>query len=388
MFSAPPPERPRPAARRGFTLIELLVVIAIIAILVSLLLPAVQQAREAARVAQCKNNLKQIGLAVHNFESTYKKLPPGHLDLGTHQYAALGDLFWGQRTGTLSFLLPYMDAGPIYDLMDEDLFNVDLTPQSPNTDIAKAPYNTYPLITSSNPRGKAHWGQYQDGISATLTDAYQLSYTKIPSFTCPSTNPYASSRTVLLFNCWINNNGSLSRFTGGPKPSAGAASTYPVSFASEMGRTNYLPCAGYLGAIGPLPNFGPHPGFGISRIGMFSSREQATIGKVRDGMSNTLMFGETVGYEEDGQLVGSWAWMSSQPMTTYFGLPSHAASVFNTPVGDAKSQFRYSSDHNGDVVQFVLGDGSVQAINPSIDRNQFIFLSGIFEGETLDQAAF
>ncbi|MEY3173744.1 MAG: hypothetical protein RLZZ436_1658, partial [Planctomycetota bacterium] len=111
----------KPSSRHGFTLIELLVVIAIIAILVALLLPAVQQAREAARRTQCKNNLKQIGLAVHNFESTYSRLPhSGQCD----STGGASTTYMTQSTPTL--LLPYIEQVNVYQLMDHQLKYSDM----------------------------------------------------------------------------------------------------------------------------------------------------------------------------------------------------------------------------------------------------------------------
>src|SRR5579872_7407470 len=104
----------RVARRRGFTLIELLVVIAIIAVLVALLLPAVQQAREAARRTQCKNNLKQYGLALQNYHDTYKIFP-----IGSDQY------IWnpGNQLSWHARILPFADQTPLYNQINQNLQN-------------------------------------------------------------------------------------------------------------------------------------------------------------------------------------------------------------------------------------------------------------------------
>jgi len=108
---------------RGFTLIELLVVIAIIAVLISLLLPAVQSAREAARRAQCVNNLKQIGLANHNFESTNNHFPPGY-----GMYPTGG----GGRANANAMILSFMESANLYGAFNLSV-NINLTgPTSPN----------------------------------------------------------------------------------------------------------------------------------------------------------------------------------------------------------------------------------------------------------------
>ncbi|QDT52424.1 Type II secretion system protein G precursor [Caulifigura coniformis] len=95
-----------PRGRRGFTLIELLVVIAIIAILIALLLPAVQQAREAARRTQCKNNMKQIGLAMHNYHDVYSRFPNGRVT---------------NVCGWSVAILPYLDGGNLYNTYNHNV---------------------------------------------------------------------------------------------------------------------------------------------------------------------------------------------------------------------------------------------------------------------------
>lgn len=143
--------------RRGFTLVELLVVIAIIGILIALLLPAVQAAREAARRSKCTNNLKQMALALQNHAAAKKYLPPGQLTNDTHPNC---DSSTGETwTNWAIEILPYMEEGPLYARYRQDLYNLDpvnlpvlqtildyqVCPTDPNgRRIGTPQYDTYP----------------------------------------------------------------------------------------------------------------------------------------------------------------------------------------------------------------------------------------------------
>jgi prepilin-type N-terminal cleavage/methylation domain-containing protein/prepilin-type processing-associated H-X9-DG protein len=152
---------------RGFTLIELLVVIAIIGVLIALLLPAVQSAREAARRSQCTNNLKQLGLAIHNYESTNQCVPPSGSTCGP------------QRYGMKVRLLPYMEAAPIYNA-----FNLAVTPYSWNTG----------TLSTGNCFGATVTYSYMDGQAMNATAGSSA----ISAFLCPSdANPGNSGTNTI-----------------------------------------------------------------------------------------------------------------------------------------------------------------------------------------------
>lgn len=138
----------RSSRRLGFTLIELLVVIAIIAVLIALLLPAVQQAREAARRSQCKNNLKQLGLALHNYHDTYNCFPIAGVSASVTPVSAHARV------------LPYVDQAPLYNLVDfnQTYDHVNNTvPRMTELQVFRCPSDTDTLPATIGGRNNYYW---------------------------------------------------------------------------------------------------------------------------------------------------------------------------------------------------------------------------------------
>jgi len=161
-----------PTRLTGFTLIELLVVIAIIAILVALLLPAVQQAREAARRSQCKNNLKQIGLALHNYHSTFRCFPQGYIDGDTVRNGSVQDGGWGWQT----HLLPSLEQSNVYDQLDMSYHPFGVNTISENIATVATPVPVFDCPSDPKPQTTTLHDSSDSGYVETIaTTSYQAS---------------------------------------------------------------------------------------------------------------------------------------------------------------------------------------------------------------------
>jgi prepilin-type N-terminal cleavage/methylation domain-containing protein/prepilin-type processing-associated H-X9-DG protein len=306
--------------RVGFTLIELLVVIAIIAVLLGLLLPAVQRVREAANRISCANNLKQLGLACHNYDTTYGRLPPGYLGPipNEQEYGAAVDQI--QHVGLLVYLLPYVEQENLYRQLQ---INFD-----PGT-LGPAWY--------TNP---TNW---------------QLAQTRIKLFECPSDNIATDSSvfgTVEAFHCY-NYSAPIVPNTDDNTNTDGVS--LDPSNPTILGRSNYAGCAGLAGK-GTSQYWSKYEG-------IFTNRSQSALARIPDGTSNTLLLGEFDGGRQNGQRMYLPTWMRCGVVPTWEGLPRDGQDPVSPPGFDSK--------HPG-VVQFCFADGSVRVLRKGsswIDAN-------------------
>ncbi|HBN76080.1 MAG TPA: prepilin-type cleavage/methylation domain-containing protein [Planctomycetaceae bacterium] len=312
------------AKRTAFTLIELLVVIAIIAILVALLLPAVQQAREAARRSSCKNNLKQIGLALHNYHDVHQAFPPGYInqfdsqpttggEYGTAVAAERSAWGWG------AFMLPFVEQSALFDTL-----------QVGNIRIKTALANT------------------------TLLSAMQ---TPVSSFRCPS-DPAPSLNSSLTLRDSANTARSV------------ATSNYLAANSSRHWHTGaYLTGPG----LGDLNQWGAGPGSGNSPNGMFWRNSKVKMRDITDGTSNTIMIGERAWELNNpggtnhacraGVILGADIQNEQLSMNRVL-----AAGTMPINYANGSCTRGFSSRHQGGA-QFVLADGSVRFISENVDSN-------------------
>ena len=368
----------RRAIRRGFTLIELLVVISIIAILIAILLPAVQQAREAARRSQCQNHLKQMGLALHNYQTAHGVFPPGMI---ASQFLASSGATSLQTndpnegvtpTSVGNFhgdswmlhILPFMDYKDVYETWFECPGNV---------------YDHHFLPTG---------GASVCPLTATSGPA---ALNEIPAFYCPSR---LSTMEPLKFN-----------------------NTYRVDVAAVKGGNDYGGCAG----SGVIINDGAETTFGSGSVlrpvfrmtpaqaalpanlafaqhganmGVLFVNSSTRVTDITDGTSNVLMVGEMARFRRlataapDTRRISSdgWSWGGAATLFTTSPTPSTQPPTttpsLNRARGGINKGDHYSSpasEHAG-LAQFCLADGSVKGLSENINDQVFANLGNIASG--------
>jgi prepilin-type N-terminal cleavage/methylation domain-containing protein/prepilin-type processing-associated H-X9-DG protein len=348
----------RSSRRSGFTLIELLVVIAIIAVLVGLLLPAVQKVREAANRMSCQNNLKQIALAAANYESAYGKFPPG-LNVSPNATDVNPGYVWGPPfagpyVGVLAYLLPYVEQENIYKQIPSDIFK-------PDTTLGAWAYN-YPPFDFNDPNVPPN---HINGTGYLKPAADQV----VKTYLCPSDNAGPGNNTL---------NYGIIDGSGFYVPSTSHVWVDYVldvpNYGRELGRTNYLGCGGAYGKVDPS-DAGQAQWAPFTGIYYMSSKTR--VADITDGTSNTAAFGESLnGVHPDGTRDFEVAWMGAGWKVGKYGL-----GLIN---GDHTWR-QFTSKHPG-IVNFAFADGSVRIVSTGCDFNAFIYMLGAADGRVYNLA--
>jgi prepilin-type N-terminal cleavage/methylation domain-containing protein/prepilin-type processing-associated H-X9-DG protein len=366
---------------RGFTLIELLVVIAIIAVLIALLLPAVQAAREAARRAQCTNNLKQIGLAFANYESGNQIFPLGGMTLVNGQFQNAAS--WGAEAGNngvswVALILPYLEQNTIYSAIN-----------------------------------------FSTGINTNMPGLATAWYTRVGVMSCPSDGDQAGFRPS-----GSNNGDGQDIAVGPPPPPGGGTAMVPVEnylgsfgdnycigcnspnpvFPTETPISVWPPVAGqqrvgWPGEQGTLLDIqcGTSPTLGSGKLrGMFdvSDGQTVTLAGVTDGTSNTIAAGEGLPAQRADNNV--WEWNSGANGTTvpinYFSPQS--CTISGNGWGSTNWQSRcaytntgFKSKHPGGA-NFLFVDGSVHFLKQTVNMFTYCALGSRAGGEVVSSDAY
>jgi len=345
---------------RGFTLIELLVVISIIGVLVSLLLPAVQSAREAARRAQCVNNLKQIGLAMHNYESRNGSFPISAMATTPSQ----GWGAWGNNGMTWrQLILPELEQGNIYNSI-----NFSFHEGSAEGSAILTAWNAVQKVylcpsDNDNPTGFTTINDYNKG-------AY-------PMFTPPG----ATQVHVTNYNLSFGDNYAIGGLANGgvnPWESPCSGSVPQIGQAGFWGTT--FDCA-----ISNAQGGGTMRGFSDYRTG----QPPATVASVRDGLSNTVLVGEVKPIEDANNELWT-ATGAASGMTLPFNLPTKnigATNTFGTSDFTTRASYAargFKSYHPGGL-NALFADGSVKFLKNSVSPVVRCALGSRAGGEVVSQ---